>query len=391
MKRRALLAAAGTAAVGLAGCLGRPGGAAAEWSHEPGGRVDSVSRGTVFVHETFRGDGDGGVVALEADTGERLWSYGSSHGYSTYTDLTVDDAVYFGLGDDAVGSGAGELYALDRDGTERWTRETGSVYERPRLDEGTLYVGSDDGVVRALDAGDGAVRWRHEVRTDGTGGPPDPTVEEVEDAVYVAAGHVAALDPRSGEVRWRFGGDDTSVRSAAVHDGVAYVGDGYAVRAVEGGEQRWSATFESFPRVAVDDGRVFVRAGPAVVRLDAGDGRRRWSADVDELAGWTVHGDRVYAAGTELYALDADDGTEYWRESVADGPLDRVVASTAGDEGDTDDHGVFVEEEDEAIHRLSPGGEGTWSGEVPGDVRGYVVDDLVYVGSDEGVYALDPE
>lgn len=107
-----------------------------------------------------------------------------------------------------------------------------------------------------------------------------------------------------------------------------------------------------------------------------------------ELGALTVHGERVYAAGTELYAFGADSGEERWREPVADGLLDRVQVAAAG--GSDDDRAVFVEQEDEAIHRASADGAVTWSEAVPGDVRSFVVGDLVYVGSAEGVFALSP-
>lgn len=399
MKRRALLAAAGTAAVGLAGCLGRSSNdpANAVWSHDVGGRVVAATRGRVIFREEWGDDtaGDGSISALDADTGDHRWSYGSSRGYSTFSDPAVADAIYVGYGDDAVGSGSGTLYAIDLDGTERWTVEAGSVYDRPRLRDGTVYVGSDDGVVRAIDAGDGEVLWRHAPAADGSDGPPFPTVDAVDDdAVYAVDDRLLALDRASGDPLWRFGDEDASVSSAAVHDGVVFVRDGSAVRAVDAsdGEALWGtdSTFESYPRVAVDEGRVFVRAGTALLRLDAADGETRWSADVDHLNDWTVHDDRVYAVGTELYAYAAEGGDEQWREPVADGPLARVVVAAGDGAGDADDHAAFVEARNEAIHRMTPGGEVTWSEEVPGNVRSYVVADRVYAGSSTGVYAFDP-
>ena len=395
MKRRALLGTTGAVAAGLAGCLGRTTtDDGAEWSHDVGGWVGAVAGDRVFFTEEWGDDsaGDGSITALAAADGEHRWSYGSTHGYSTFTDLTLADAVYVGYGDDAVGSGSGKLYAIEFDGAERWTVDTGSVYERPRVRDGVVYVGSDDGVVRAIDATAGEVLWRHEVETDESGGPPDPAVEAVDEAaLYVVTDRLLALDPATGVRRWRFGDVDASITSAAVHDGVAYVRDGYDVRAVADGEERWTASpdFESFPRVTVDDGRVFVRAGTALLRFDADDGAKRWTVDVDELSDWTVHGDRVYAVGTELHAYDVESGDERWTETVADALFDRVQVAAGVHAAGADDHAVFVEEKNAAIHRVAPDGEVTWTESVPGNVRRFVVDDLVYVGTAEGVYAYD--
>lgn len=407
MKRRALLVAVGTSGVGLPGCLrgSTTDPADAEWTHDVGGRVDSVADGRVFFRENFQDDaGDGSLTALDATTGEHRWSYGSSNGLSSFPDPTVEDAVYVGNGDDGVGSGSGELYAVEFDGAKRWTFDTGSVYERPRLHEGSVYVGSDDGVVRAIDADAGDDRWRYEVAVDEEDGSPDPSVEAVDgNAVYVVAGGLIALDPTTGDRLWQFGDGDASVSSADVHDGVVYVRDGYSVRAIENGEASWDADpgFESPPRVAVDDGRIFVRAGTGLLGFDAADGSKRWTVDVDHLSAWTVHSGRVYAAGTELYAFGAEDGAEYWSESVAEGLLVRVQVVDSGEAGggiptggsapNGADHAVFVEQKDAAIHRVSAAGEVIWRQDVPGNVRSFLVDRQVYVGTDEEVYAFDPE
>lgn len=396
MKRRALLAASGTVAVGLVGCLGRSSNAPADvaWSHDVGGRVDAVAEGRVFFREEWGDDteGDGSISALDAETGEHRWSFGTSHGYSTFSDVGVADAVYVGYGDDAVGSGSGSLHAIELDGTERWTVDHGSVYDRPRLRDGTVFAGSDDGVVRAIDAIDGGVLWRHTVAAEESSDPPVPSVEAVdEDAVYVTDDRLLALDSATGDRLWYYGDGGGSIGSAVVHDGVAYVGNGYDVCAVVDGEELWSVTpaDRSYPRVSVDDGRVFVAAGTTVLRFDADDGGQRWRVDVDELGDWTVHGDRLYAAGEALHAVDVYDGAERWIESVADGTLRQLQVATGVDATGGDDHAAFVRRGDTSVHRVSPDGEVNWNVSFPWDVWSLVVDDLVYVGTEEGVSAFD--
>lgn len=174
---------------------------------------------------------------------------------------------------------------------------------------------------------------------------------------------------------------------------MAYVRDGSDISAVEDGEELWTASPDSrpFPRVVVDDGRVFVRTETGLLRLDADDGSERWNVDVEGVRDWTVHDDRLYAAGTGLHTFDVDGGEELWTESVADGPLDRVVVAVGGDATGGDSHAVFVELDDESIHRISPDGEQTWNVSVPRGVQSFEVDDLVYVGTNEGVFAYDTE
>lgn len=397
MKRRALLSATGTVAVGLVGCLGRSSNAPADvaWSHDVGGRVDAVAEGRVFFREEWGDDtdGDGSISALDAETGEHLWSYGSSQASTSFTDLTVADAVYVGHHDRTVeGRDEGELNAVEFDGSERWTVDTGRFHGGPRLSDDVVYVGSEEGVVRAVDAGTGEVRWREEVEMDDSVGPTGPAVEAVDGyAVYVVTDRLLALDPATGDRLWYYGDGGGSIDSAVVHDGVAYVGDGYDVRAVEDGAELWSVTpaDRSYPRVSVDGGRVFVAAGTSVLRFDADDGGQRWRVDVDELGDWTVHGDRLYAAGEALHVIDADDGAERWSESVGDGTLRRLQVATDVDATGGDDHAAFVPRGDSAVHRVSPDGEVNWSASFPWDVWSLVVHDLVYVGTEEGVSAFD--
>ena len=83
----------------------------------------------------------GGDVVWEFETGDDVDS-----------SPTVADGTVF------VGSADNNVYALDaRDGTERWTYETGSgVRSSPTVVNGTVFVGSgpvESGAVYALDAG----------------------------------------------------------------------------------------------------------------------------------------------------------------------------------------------------------------------------------------------
>ncbi|MCU1652868.1 MAG: PGF-pre-PGF protein [Pseudonocardia sp.] len=61
--------------------------------------------------------------------------------------MVIEDTVY-------VGSYDQKVYALDAaTGTERWTHTTGSrVFSSPAVVGGTVYVGSNDHTLYALDA-----------------------------------------------------------------------------------------------------------------------------------------------------------------------------------------------------------------------------------------------
>ncbi|MCC9710336.1 PQQ-binding-like beta-propeller repeat protein [Streptomyces sp. MNU76] len=85
----------------------------------------------------------------------QLWTYTTSD--KVYSSpAVVDGTVYIGSLDKKV-------YALDAaTGTPRWTHTTGGVVlSSPAVVDGTVYIGSLDKKVYALDAATGTPRWTH--------------------------------------------------------------------------------------------------------------------------------------------------------------------------------------------------------------------------------------
>jgi eukaryotic-like serine/threonine-protein kinase len=134
-----------------------------------------------------------------------------------------------------VGSGDGHLYALDaRTGAQRWRFAAGhAVSSSPAVAAGLVYVGSRDGAYYAVDAGTGTLRWRVET------GPDAPLAWGFESGdLYTASpavagglallggsdGQVWAVDAASGAVRWRFRTQGRVRSSPAVAEGRVYVG-----------------------------------------------------------------------------------------------------------------------------------------------------------------------
>lgn len=359
------------------------------WRSDVTGWITDVADGRAFG---VRGP-DGGVFALDAATGDLRWTYGSTSGYSGYSRLTVADAIYFGLSDDAGGSGYGETYAIEFDGTERWTRETGSVYRRPRIDDGVVYVGSDDGVVRAIDAADGDERWHEGVESSAFG----PRVEHVSDVVYVVRtvtgareSTLLALDPAVGSERWRYrtsGIDDVT----AVGD-VAYVIGDDGTAAVSHGEALWAAkgaTDGGFGEIlGVESGRVVVSRDDALRGFDTATGTEHWRLTTDGSAITAVHDGTAYVGTGELSALDVATGAERWTAAV-DGTVESVAVVDEGVDGA--DHAVFVATVDDRLYRVTPDGATAWSAPIDGDrYRVSAAGDLLFVSTNESVYALVP-
>ncbi len=243
------------------------------WKFPTADRIKSdplVAGGVVYVSSY-----DGHLYALQAASGQRLWSFPS----------TTDPL--------------GETPALDvaakgkrrRAPTAAALSEVGDFsYSSPALDDGVLYVGNLDHHLYAIDAHSGAMWWRF--KTDG----PVTSSPQVQDGViYFGSndGNLYALDGATREVIWKVLTRDWVNSSPRLADGVIYVGSNdrhvYAISA-DLGHLKWKAEIKG-PAIAI----------PAVYQ------------------------NLVFAAGSSgdgaIYALERDDGAVFWRYTT-DGKID---------------------------------------------------------------------
>lgn len=164
-------------------------------------------------------------------------------------------------------------------GTIEWVFSTGdAIHSSPAVADGTVYVGSRDYKLYALNAATGAKRW--EFKT-GSWVESSPTI--VNGVVYFGSNDskLYALDTRSGEKLWDFDTRFPVMSSPAVADGIVYFGaDDYHVYAVDAatGTKLWDfdtkGPAKSSPTVA--NGIVYAGSGSNFFyALDALSGRLR--------------------------------------------------------------------------------------------------------------------
>ncbi|MDY6819471.1 MAG: PQQ-binding-like beta-propeller repeat protein [Halobacteriales archaeon] len=214
--------------------------------------------GVLYVATEFY-DPSGGMVALDAVTGDLLWEDNrmTDHAHS----ITGIDPV---TGTFAAGCNDGDLYVWDLETREfRGRFETGNAIKGPicihdgtaifgswderiyavDLEElstvwtvktpdfvmsgagvhpelGAAYIGGHDHEVRSIDIASGDVRWTYDTGGLITGSPvvtPETVlVGSYDDTLY-------AFDADTGEVRWEFGVPDGWVTSSpAIHDDAIY-------------------------------------------------------------------------------------------------------------------------------------------------------------------------
>jgi outer membrane protein assembly factor BamB len=234
----------------------------------------AVASGVVYV-----GDFLYAVYALNARTGSLLWAYLT--GTSVMSSPAVANGVVY------VGSRDYNVYALNaRTGDKLWSYPTGSwVDSSPAVANGVVYVGSFDKNVYALNARTGAKLWSY-----ATGGSVESSPVVANGTVYVGSddNNLYALNARTGTKLWNYATGNAVVSSPAVANGIVYVGsEDYNLYALNGstGALLWTYSkgiFFSSPAVA--NGVVYVGS------LDG-----------------------------NVYALNARTGTKLWRYTTGDG------------------------------------------------------------------------
>jgi outer membrane protein assembly factor BamB len=246
---------------------------AERWKFKTGSRV--ASSPAVFAGRVYFSSFDGNVYALDARTGEERWKF-AFEGEHRFTAKNLHGALPAGesmpdpfdfflssptIAQNTVylGSGDGYVYALDADsGALRWKFRTGNVvHASPAIANDTIYIGSWDSFFYALDAKSGAVRWRFKTGED----PKISNQVGIQSSAVIADGLVYfgcrdsqlyALDASTGEKRWAFDNKGSWVISTPiVKDGVVYfaTSDSGLFHAVDAksGALRYSLSFNHWP------------------------------------------------------------------------------------------------------------------------------------------------
>lgn len=268
-------------------------------------RLDGVFRASPVVAEgvAYFGGLFGALHAVDTGSAEVLWSRSRGRQFdgTKRTPAVADGVVYHA-------TRFGEVVARTLEGRYLWSftaddpvTPTGDPDEQlygtaPTVADGTVFVNRGDGLF-AVDAADGAQRWKIPVSEGGLGAPA-----VADGRVFYARtggdGRVVAADAATGEALWDYVvGYGVTTRPVTVADGTVYA-------------PAWDTL--------VDSGR---EGSPVtLVALDAATGAERWRYENGALANGPVAlgDDRVYVAGTRggLSALARRDGAELWSRDL---------------------------------------------------------------------------
>jgi outer membrane protein assembly factor BamB len=308
------------------------------------------------------------LACVDATSAEMLWSF---HTGQYFGAPALDSETVY------VGTAEGYLYALEVRPVDVGSGEIGSASPQrirwsiksdaaingsPTLADGTLFFGANDGCVYAVDAASGTVAWKTYV------GPPNAGAFIQFSAATVADGfvfigdaneEVLQLDARSGDILDRRGTPDW-VRSAP-----AVSGDNVVIASL--------------------DGTVACVSASALAETRWSRRLNRWHLTCDPV----IAGDYVLVVTSDmtLWCLALADGTTAWTTSLVEYPDDYVAFDEFQSSPCVAEGSVYIGTPGRFVYAVDArNGEPIWRREVGGEVPcdPICVDGRVYFGQQGG-------
>ncbi|HEX2853553.1 MAG TPA: PQQ-binding-like beta-propeller repeat protein [Opitutaceae bacterium] len=276
--------------------------------------------GTTYRIAVDTDNGTSGAFTLALTDSE--WEFNAGDEFYASPTAAPDGTIY-------LADAFGDVYALNPDGTRKWTYELDGFasYSTPAVGtDGTIYVGDTANFLYAIRP-DGSLRWRFQAGGDLPGSP----ALAADGTIYFRCddGLLYAVNP-DGTRKWTAAlpSPESSYTSASVGgDGTIYAGsaDGKLYAFAPDGTQKWAfntgGAIYATPAIAAD-GTIYVGSFGKSFFAIKPDGTQKWSyVTPDSISGSAaVASDgTVYFGGYDknLYALTAD-GTLRWTYPTSD-------------------------------------------------------------------------
>jgi probable HAF family extracellular repeat protein len=262
-----------------------------------GFETPAVDGGLAFV-----GSPNGNVYALDVQSGSVIWTFHASG--AVYAPPVVSGGVVY------VGGWDSNLYALDEaTGTLLWRQYVDApVRSSAAVANGVVYLGTDN--LRAFDAGTGMPLWQSAIPSSSWSADAPPVVLNGTVFIGTDSGLLYAVDATNGNVLWSAATNRTITGAPAVTAHEVYVGsiDGSLYAFDEAtGAPIWKTNLGSWiwSSPAFANGVVYVgSSGAEIAAVDAATGTLLWTQAVP-----VGYSSPAVADGT-VYA-GAEDGNIY--------------------------------------------------------------------------------
>ena len=325
-----------------------------KWKFKTGGKI--FSSPAVIQGMAFIGSEDGNLYALDTGSGKPRWKF-TTGGAVHSSPAVYGQTVYFGSCNGyyyAVNILNGELVWKFRTGGEKWIGGIGYLGMKPsdrymndlwdyylssplviqKENKQTLYFGSSDGNLYALDAQSGTLKWKFK-----TGGIIHTSPAFYQGTLYIGSWDdwFYAVDAETGKEKWKFKtGTEPAMSgilsSATVNEGVVYFGARdahlYALNA-KNGNQVWKYDSENSwiigSPVVGDSSVVYVGTSDTylLLAIDKKTGREKFRFKTNGYVFGTpaLFGSTAYIGDFtgRMYAVGLASGGKQWNAFSTDG------------------------------------------------------------------------
>jgi len=328
------------------------------WTSSIGGGVDkyySQLKPAVNENAVFVAARDGEVKALSIKNGKKLWSIDLGDHESNATNRSARLSGGIGLGGDTlyIGTENAQIFALDAtNGNIKWlTKVSGEVIAQPVYDSSLVVVHTSRGELIALDSSSGEKVWglssaqpKLTLRGSAT-----PSIAQGGIIFGRADGYVAATLLKNGQPLWQipvsrpFGATeldrlaDVDMKPVIVNGTVYILGYNGNLVAIDllKGELLWSKKYSGFTDLTVSGRDIFMTDYRGYVfSINRNDGEQRWvnkELAYRNVTGVTVANDYIVVGDAEgyLHWIDRDNGQFVAQQSLdSDGLYIEPVATS---------------------------------------------------------------
>lgn len=316
------------------------------WSASIGDGIGSYFSNLAPVYaydKVFAASREGVVEALNPDNGDRLWKVDLGEAESFFGnrhDMRLSGGVSAGFGKVYVGSENGIVYALDeKTGELKWQADVpGEAMAAPVPDAGLVLINTTSGKLVALEEGTGELKWTYEqtVPSLSLRGASEPSTVQGAALIGTPNGKLAAVLLDSGLPAWEQDVspakgenvlellrdvDATPIAVGPVVYAVAYNGELVAID-LRSGRPMWKRDYSSYRSMAiVGFDLVLTDAQGVLYSIDRRTGLEKWSQPMltnRRVTAPAILGDKVLVGDFEgyLHWFDKNSGELLGRDEV---------------------------------------------------------------------------
>lgn len=284
------------------------------WKFDESSQLEEPSSPTI-VEKVVYITGRDALYALDALTGAVIWE-SSPVRFGSTTPTVEDGTVYVGTLDRM-------LYALDiKTGEKKWEFESSYIVCAPTVINDEVYFSDTNGILHCLDKNTGQLKWK----TSDHGGTYRSNPIYYNNSILAGLNYTfVSLNAKTGELNWRFQSDGEVLSSPVIYNDKVFFGSEYSYSVfsvdINTGKKIWSlkstGNSQAFSSPYIKNDTLFMGfINGRFYALNALNGNVHWEINVGERIGYAspvaAGGSVFLPAGGTLFCLNSKDGSGKW-------------------------------------------------------------------------------